>query len=65
MANLMYQDVRKGVPEFQKIWRVLNGDWTLDENMAAKYTRAIYETEVIGPAWNHTNVQSGIRDILS
>jgi pimeloyl-ACP methyl ester carboxylesterase len=64
MSNPMHQDSRKGVPEFQKIWRFLNGDWPLDENMADKYTLAIYETEVIGPAWNHTNVQSGIRDIF-
>lgn len=64
MANPMHQDVNKGIPEFQKIWRVLNGDWAIDEDMAEKYTRAIYKTEVIGPAWNHTNVQSGIRDIF-
>jgi pimeloyl-ACP methyl ester carboxylesterase len=64
MANPMHQDVHKGIPEFQKVWRVLNGDWSLDEDMAEKYTRAIYETEVIGPAWNHTNVQTGIRDIF-
>ncbi|MCJ2165242.1 MULTISPECIES: alpha/beta hydrolase [unclassified Pseudodesulfovibrio] len=64
MANPMYQDVNKGLREFQKIWRALNGDWVLDEEMAEKYTRTIYETEIIGPAWNHTNVQSGIRDIF-
>lgn len=64
MANPMHQDVRKGVPEFQKVWRILNGDWVLDEAMAETYTRTIYETEVIGPAWNHTHVQSGIPDIF-
>ncbi|MFC1857228.1 hypothetical protein ACFL9U_04280 [Thermodesulfobacteriota bacterium] len=64
MSNPMHQDVKKGIPEFQKIWFVLNGGWDLDEEMAADYTRAIYETEVIEPAWNHTNVQSGIRDIF-
>ena len=64
MSNPMHQDVQKGIPEFQKIWRVLNGNWTLDEKMADKYTRSIYETEIIGPAWNHTNVQSGIGDIF-
>lgn len=64
MANPMHQDVDKGVPEFLHIWRLLNGDWVLDEKMAEQYTRTIYETEVIGPAWNHTNVQSGVRDIF-
>lgn len=64
MSNPMHQDVQKGLPEFRKIWRVLNGDWTLNVQMADTYTRSIYETEIIGPAWNHTHVQSGIRDIL-
>jgi len=64
MANPMHQDSRRGVPEFQKIWRVLNGDWDLDENMADAYTRALYETEIIGPAWNHTHIQSEIKDIF-
>lgn len=64
MSNPMHQDVEKGLPEFRKIWRVLNGDWTLDEIMADEYTRSIYATEIMGPAWNHTNVQAGIRDIL-
>jgi pimeloyl-ACP methyl ester carboxylesterase len=32
--------------------------------MATKYTRAIYETEIIWPAWNHTNIQSEFRDIF-
>ena len=64
MANPMHQDVCKGIPEFRKIWRVLNGDWPLDQNMADQYTRTLYETEIIGPAWNHTHVQSDIRDIF-
>jgi len=64
MANPMYQDVRKGLPEFRKVWRVLNGDWPLNEEMADEYTQALYKTEIIGPAWNHTNVQAGIRDIF-
>lgn len=64
LANPMYQDVERGLPEFMKVWRVLNGDRPLDEEMAKEYTRSIYETETIGPAWNHTKVQAGIRDIL-
>jgi len=64
MSNPMHQEAQKGVPAFRKIWRVLNGDWPLDENMADAYTRTIYATETIGPAWNHTHVQNGIRDIL-
>ncbi len=64
MSNPMHQDIGRGLAEFQKIWRALNGDWPLDEDMAADYTRAIYATETIAPAWNHTHVQSGIRDIF-
>jgi len=65
MANPMQQDFTKGAPEFLKIWEFLNGDWQLDEDMANQYTKAIYKTETIGPAWNHTNVQNGIRDIMA
>lgn len=64
MSNPMHQSAEAGIPEFRKIWRYLNGDWPMDEQMADDYTRCIYETEVIGPAWNHTHVQSGIRDIF-
>jgi pimeloyl-ACP methyl ester carboxylesterase len=64
MENPMYPDVRQGIPAFQKVWQVLNGEWALDETMAEKYTRALYETEIIGPTWNHTHVQSEIRDIF-
>lgn len=63
MANPMYQDFERGAPEFLKVWRYLNGDWEFDKDMAYRYTEAIYATETIGPAWNHTNVQAGIRDI--
>jgi pimeloyl-ACP methyl ester carboxylesterase len=63
LSNPMYPDLERGAPEFLKIWRYLNGDWELDEDMAYRYTEAIYATETIGPAWNHTNVQAGIRDI--
>lgn len=65
MSNPMHQEVEKGVPEFRKIWRLLNGEWPLDEDMADAYTRVIYETETIGPAWNHTHVQDGVKDILN
>ncbi len=65
MSNPMHQDTERGIPEFLKIWCVLNGDWPLDKEMAIRYTHAIYETEIIGPAWNHTNVQSDIPDIFT
>ncbi|MCI5211148.1 MAG: alpha/beta hydrolase [Candidatus Electrothrix sp. ATG2] len=63
MANPMYPDLARGGPEFLKIWDYLNGDWELDKDMALRYTEAIYATETIAPAWNHMNVQAGIRDI--
>ncbi len=63
MSNPMYPDLDRGAPEFLKIWDYLNGDWELDQDIADQYTEAIYATETIGPAWNHTNVQAGIRDI--
>jgi len=65
MGNPMYQDFRRGAPEFLKVWRYLHGSVELDEHAADDYTKALYETETIGPAWNHTNIQQGIRDILT
>lgn len=64
MTNPMHQDFERGAPEFSKVWRYLNAGWPMDESMATEYTEALYKTEIIGPAWNHTKVQEGIRDIL-
>ena len=43
----------------------MNGTYELDESMAEEYTKRIYETEHIEPAWNHTKVQENIRDIYN
>lgn len=64
MGNKMYQDFERGLVEFEKVWTVLNGGWELDRKLAQEYTKSLYETEIIGPAWNHTNVQVGVRDIF-
>ncbi len=64
MANPMYPDYERGAPEFMKIWQILNGDWPVDEATANNYTRSIYDTEEIAPAWNHTNIQNGLSDIM-
>ncbi len=64
MSNAMYPDFERGKNEFLKVWKFLNGDWELDKNMADAYTKRIYATEKIEPAWNHTLVQKDICDIL-
>jgi pimeloyl-ACP methyl ester carboxylesterase len=63
MSNKMYPDYERGKDEFFRAWRFLNGKRNLDETMAAEYTKRLYETETIEPAYNHTKVQSGIRDV--
>lgn len=63
MENPMYADPERGVPEFLKVWRYLNGSFPLDEEMARAYTEKIYETESIEPAWNHTAVQEHVADL--
>jgi len=65
IANKMYQDYERGKGEFFRVWRYLNGTYELDERMAEEYTKRIYETEHIEPAWNHTKVQENIRDIYN
>ena len=63
MSNKMYQDYERGKEEFFRAWKYLNGAWELDEEMAEEYTKRLYETEYIEPAYNHTKVQENIPDI--
>ena len=63
MSNKMYQDYERGKDEFFRSWKYLNGQWDFDEKMAEEYTKRIYETEYIEPAWNHMKVQEKIPDI--
>jgi pimeloyl-ACP methyl ester carboxylesterase len=64
MSNKMFQDYEHGKNEFFRVWEYLNGKWPLDKNMAEEYTKRLYETEYIEPAWNHTKVQENIKDIF-
>lgn len=61
--NPLEPNFDRGLSNYLQTWKFLNGDWELDIGMATEYTRAIYETEVIEPAWNHMNVQESIPDI--
>ena len=54
-----------GNPDHTPALLYLSGDWELDQEMANNHTRALYETETIAPAWNHTNVQNEIPDIMA
>lgn len=65
MGNKMFQDFERGKNEFMRSWKYLNGEWKVDLDMAKEYTKRLYETEIIEPAWNHTNVQQNISDIHS
>lgn len=63
LSNKMYPDCERGMDEFARVWKALNGGFPLDRGMADDYTRHLYETETIEPAWNHTKVQEGVRDL--
>ena len=65
MSNKMYQDYERGKEEFFRSWKCLNGNWELDEKMAEEYTKRLYETEYIEPAYNHIKVQENIPDIYT
>ena len=65
MSNKLYPDYERGKGEFLRAWKYLNGKYPIDMEMAEDYTKKIYETETIEPAWNHTKVQENIPDIYN
>ncbi|WP_430885916.1 alpha/beta fold hydrolase [Fusibacter sp. JL216-2] len=65
MSNRMYQDVERGKSEFLRIHKYLNGSYDVDIEMSYNYTSRIYETEVIKPHLNHTNIQNNVPDIFN
>lgn len=63
MSNKMYQDYDRGKDEFLRVFSFLNGNYETDKEMAYKYIGRIYETEIIKPHLNHTNIQKNVSDI--
>ncbi len=41
MGNPMHDDAKRGIPEFLKVWKYLNGSLPFDEAMARSYTEEI------------------------
>jgi len=64
MSNKMYQDYERGKDEFLRVHTFLNGDFPIDKEMSYAYTKRLYETEIIKPHQNHTNIQKYVPDIF-
>ncbi len=65
LENKPTQDFEESLPGYMKSWRILNGDFPLDEQMAIEYTRDFYErsNHPVGVAWNHIKAQDGFGDL--
>lgn len=55
LENIPSQDFNKDLPAFMRSWKVLNGSFLLDEDMAIKYTQDLYlrSKHPVGVAWHH------------
>jgi len=58
----VYEEI---LERFMRSWKILNGDFPLDQQMAEAYTREMYERSLhpVGVAWNHIHCQEGIGDL--
>lgn len=65
LENKPTQHFKESLPGFMKSWRILNGDYPLDEAMAIAYTKDMYERShhPVGVAWNHIKAQEGFGDL--
>lgn len=66
MENKPQGEYAKDLPGFMKSWCILNGEVPLDEQLAAAYTKDLYDRSIhkVGVAWNHMNCQKDLKDLL-
>jgi pimeloyl-ACP methyl ester carboxylesterase len=67
LENKPTQQFAESLAGFMRSWRVLNGDFPLDEQMAADYTKDLYERSQhpVGVAWSHIKAQEGFHDLAA
>lgn len=67
MENKPTTNFAESLPGFMRSWRVLNGDFPIDEQMAAEYTKDLYErsNHPVGVAWSHIKAQEGFHDLAA
>jgi len=65
LENKPIQDFAKDLPSFMRSWKILNGDYEVDEEMAKQYTQDFYirSKHPVGVAWNHIRCQEDFNDL--
>lgn len=65
LENKPTQVYEESLEGFMKSWKILNGDYPVDNEIAESYTRELYERSIhpVGVAWNHINCQEGMGDL--
>jgi pimeloyl-ACP methyl ester carboxylesterase len=65
LANKPTQSFDESLEGFMHSWRLLNGDFPLDEEMAKAYTKELYTRSIhpVDVAWNHIHCQEGLPDL--
>lgn len=67
VKNKPTQDFEESYPGYQAVWKYLNGDYFLDDEMARTYTKDLFErsNHKPGVAMSHLSVMRGIATKLS
>ncbi len=65
LENKPTQLFEESLPGFMRSWKILNGDYPLDQEMAKSYTQDLYNRSIhpVGVAWNHIRAQENTRDL--
>jgi pimeloyl-ACP methyl ester carboxylesterase len=65
LDNKPTQNVEKDLAGFMRSWKVLNGDYEVDREIATKYTKDLYSRSKhpVGVAWHHIWCQKNYIDL--
>jgi pimeloyl-ACP methyl ester carboxylesterase len=64
LENKPTGDFEKDLDGFMRSWKILNGDFKVDKEMATKYTKDFYKRSIhyVGVAWNHIKCQENVSE---
>lgn len=66
LENKPTQDFENDLPAFMRSWKILNGSYELDEELAINYTRDLYtrSKHKVGVAWHHIWCEEHYRNLI-
>lgn len=66
LENKLTQSFDESIHGFMNSWKLLNGELPLDEEMATKYTKEMYDRSFhqVGVAWNHIQAQNNLGTLV-